>query len=81
MFVSSSIQIFQHADSFKDATIFMLLFASALSLFALLIYALFSNGKNIKALIAVVVILITLIACAGVFGWCDNILEVIILSH
>lgn len=81
MFVSSSIQIFQHADSFKDATIFMLLFASALSLFALLIYALFSNGKNIKALIAVVVILITLIACAGVFGWFDNILEVIILSH
>jgi hypothetical protein len=81
MFVSGSIQIFQHAESFKDAAMFMLLFAASLSLFALLIYALFSNGKQIKLLMLSVILAIILISCIGVFGWCDNIVGLLIKSQ
>lgn len=80
MFVSGSIQIFQGAKDFKDASIFMLLFASAMSLFALLIFSVISNNKKINRLFVVVLIIVAFVSFLAILCWSTNDSRILFIS-
>lgn len=73
IFASGTIQIFKGASNIKDATIFMLLFASALSIISLSIWLLFSSKNKWDArkwiFACILIIILGLNACAIWGDW------------
>lgn len=72
IFASGTIQIFKGADNVKDATIFMLLFASALSIISLSIWMLSARKEKWDCLKTIVLIILAVILALNTFAiWGD----------